>query len=567
MDELKPTLSVNEIIQSMELLPIAAVVFEENQKIKYVNRAAQQFISKHPQFFINNKVASFIEEVKRLKKGTNHLIQQNNSFYTYYFEPIVVKNIVEAVIVYVDLNNKIQPNYETYKEESEDLKALFETSFDVMYVSDNTGKTLRVSSSCKEFWSEDADKLVGRNVVELEKEGVFKPSITRLVLEKKEKVTTIQTTINNKKLLVTGAPIKNEQGEIIRIVNASRDITEIENLQNEVSALKTILEEYQLEIAQMQHSIFGDNKIIFQSKLMGDCLELARRLSKVNSTVLITGESGVGKELVANYIHLLSKRNNKPIVKINCSAIPENLLEYELFGSDKGVFNNDDKGKMGMFEFANEGTLYLDEVGDITYALQTKLLRVLQEQEIRRLGSNQTIKLDVRIIASTNKDLFEMVKKGLFREDLYYRLNVVPMQLPSLRARPEDIAPLANYFVSFFNQQYDKNKKLSSEAIYYLENYTWPGNVRELRNIIERAVVTVEKEDIVDELISLIPSISSANEDAVDVSKIIPLKECIEIAERKLLALASEKYSSTIEIAKVLEVNQSTISRKLLKQK
>lgn len=467
----------------------------------------------------------------------------------------------------MDLNNKIQPNYETYKEESEDLKALFETSFDVMYVSDNTGKTLRVSSSCKEFWSEDADKLVGRNVVELEKEGVFKPSITRLVLEKKEKVTTIQTTINNKKLLVTGAPIKNEQGEIIRIVNASRDITEIENLQNEVSVLKTILEEYQLEIAQMQHSIFGDNKIIFQSKLMGDCLELARRLSKVNSTVLITGESGVGKELVANYIHLLSKRNNKPIVKINCSAIPENLLEYELFGSDKGVFNNDDKGKMGMFEFANEGTLYLDEVGDITYALQTKLLRVLQEQEIRRLGSNQTIKLDVRIIASTNKDLFEMVKKGLFREDLYYRLNVVPMQLPSLRARPEDIAPLANYFVSFFNQQYDKNKKLSSEAIYYLENYTWPGNVRELRNIIERAVVTVEKEDIVDELISLIPSISSANEDAVDVSKIIPLKECIEIAERKLLALASEKYSSTIEIAKVLEVNQSTISRKLLKQK
>ncbi len=230
--------------------------------------------------------------------------------------------------------------------------------------------------------------------------------------------------------------------------------------------------------------------IIGNSLKMKEVLDLVDRVAKSNATVIITGESGTGKELIANAIHFNSDRKDKPYVKVNCGAIPENLVESELFGHVKGAFTGAVASKSGRFERAHKGTVLLDEVGELTPAVQVKLLRVLQEKEIERIGSTETLKVDVRVLAATNKDLNKMVEEGSFREDLYYRLNVIPIELPPLRERSEDIPELINYFLEKFCKEMGKDKmKIGEEAIELLRTYEWKGNIRELENIIERLVI------------------------------------------------------------------------------
>jgi PAS domain S-box-containing protein len=559
-------LSTIEVEQYLNLIPISALIYNRRHKLRNLNNIAQQAFKKNPKFLSPEKMDIFLDEVFRNAIPKTQIVEIEQSQYYYYFVPVINdKNAVLEVIVYFDTNIPIQKNYEIYKEESEDLKALFDSSYDVLYVSDNKGNTLRVSSACKYIWGETAENLVGRNVIELEKQGVYTPSITRLVLEKGEKISAIQTTKNNRRLLVIGTPIKDSNGNIIRVANASRDITEVELLQEEIEQMKSIVEDYQLEIAQLQHAINDERRIIYQGQTMDPYLDLAKRVAKVDATLLILGESGVGKDAFANYIHQISSRREKPLVKINCGAIPESLLEYELFGYEKGAFPGATEGKVGLFEFANNGTVLLEEIAEIPYNLQVKLLRVLQEYEINRIGSTKPIPINVRMIASTNINLLEAVKEGKFREDLYYRLNVIPITLPPLRERKEDILPLANFFISQFNKKYKTNNYLSPQVATTLESYSWPGNIRELKNLIERLIVISEKDEILHELLNLLPNSESKSEDIVQVHEIIPLKECIELAEKNLLQLASLKYKSTTEIAKVLKVNQSTISRKISK--
>ncbi|MGO5652131.1 sigma-54 interaction domain-containing protein [Priestia megaterium] len=410
------------------------------------------------------------------------------------------------------------------------------------------------------------NELIGRNVIDLEKEGIYTPSITRLVLEQRKKVSAIQTTKEGKRLMVVGTPIKNEQGEVIRVINASRDITEVSQMQSEISEMKRLIAGYKQELMELKKDKTEKVKLISYSKKMEKTLELARRVANVDSTVLILGESGVGKEMVANLIHETSDRKNSPFIKVNCGAIPENLLESELFGYEGGAFTGAKKeGKMGLFELANKGTLFLDEIAEMPLALQVKLLRVLQEREVMRVGGVKPVAVNVRIIAATNRNLHEDVQKGNFREDLYYRLNVIPLSILPLRERREDILPLASYFIEQFNQKYLTKKTLSAETAEAFELYNWPGNVRELQNIVERLIVMSDGDEIQhlhlpEEITNL-----SSNRDKVQVLDILPLKECMEMAEKQLLRLAKQKYSSTVKIADALQVNQSTISRKLQK--
>ncbi|WP_240613594.1 sigma-54 interaction domain-containing protein [Pueribacillus theae] len=456
---------------------------------------------------------------------------------------------------------------DTYKELSMDLKAIFDSSYDVIYVADNKGRTLRVSSACKRLWGKDADELVGKNVSDLEKEGIYSPSITRLVLERKEKVSTIQTTKTGKRLMVVGTPIKDNEGNVIRVVNASRDITEVSQLQAELAELRRLSEGYKQELMALREKKKAEHQIIYKSEEMKKAIDLAQRVASVDSTVLILGESGVGKEVVANFIHEMSARKEKPFIKINCGAIPESLLESELFGYDKGAFTGAKKeGKMGLFELANEGTLFLDEIAEMPFSLQVKLLRVLQENEIMRVGSTKTIKVNIRIIAATNRDLNKEIKNGRFREDLYYRLNVVPIHIRPLRERRQDILPLLMHFIEYYNQKYDKTKTLSPKALDSLQQYDWPGNVRELQNIVERLIVISDETEISTRYLSeMIDTPQTSHKQKVEVHDILPLKECLDLAEKQLLSLAKKRYQSTTSIANVLKVNQSTISRKLQK--
>lgn len=265
---------------------------------------------------------------------------------------------------------------------------------------------------------------------------------------------------------------------------------------DELELLLEHIQEEQLthqELATLKEELkekFKFESFIAESKKMKEVLELIPRIAKSDSTVLILGESGTGKELLARLIHEASLRKNNRFVPIACAALPETLIESELFGYERGAFSGADKRKMGKFEMANQGTLFLDEIGDLPLGVQVKLLRVLQEFTFERLGSNIPIKIDVRLISATNQDLTTKIKKGTFREDLYYRLNIIAIELPSLSERKEDIKPLAELFINRYSQRSRKKiSGISKEALNQLLRYDWPGNIRELENIIERAVV------------------------------------------------------------------------------
>lgn len=285
-------------------------------------------------------------------------------------------------------------------------------------------------------------------------------------------------------------------------------------------------------------------------------------MAKTDATILIKGETGVGKEVVAREIYRRSNRSKQAYIKVNCAAIPESLLESEMFGYEKGAFTGADrKEKLGYFEIAQGGTLLLDEIGEMPIKLQSKLLRVLQEREVTRIGGTKPIKLDVRIIAATNQNIEEQIKKGTFREDLFYRLNVIPIEVPPLRERKADIPVLAYKFIDKFTEKYNINKRFEVAAIEVLENYEWPGNVRELENTIERLLIigdesSVDEKDVINVLgKDKLPYHVIENEN-------ITLKEATDILERSIIERTLRKYKSSRKAAKVLGVTQPTVLRK-----
>ncbi|MGI9862024.1 sigma 54-interacting transcriptional regulator [Moorella naiadis] len=313
--------------------------------------------------------------------------------------------------------------------------------------------------------------------------------------------------------------------------------------------------------------LLQERNIIVASPRMLRVLYLAERVARVDSTVLILGESGVGKEVVARLIHTLSERDKGPFVKINCGAIPENLLESELFGYERGAFTGANReGKMGQLELGDGGTVFLDEIAELPLKLQVKLLQVLQEQRLVRVGGIKEIQLNIRIISATNKNLLQMVKEGTFREDLYYRLNVIPLTIPPLRERPEDIEALIDHFMSRLNRRYRQEKRISRRARRYLLAYPWPGNVRELHNVIEQLFVLVEGTEIFPEhLPYYLRDDQEKYSSHMLVKDIMPMKEAIEEVEKQLLLKALGKYKSTYQVAAKLGVNQSTVVRKIKK--
>ncbi len=298
-------------------------------------------------------------------------------------------------------------------------------------------------------------------------------------------------------------------------------------------------------------------------KMIDNCLKVASH----DTTILITGESGVGKEVVARLIHRAGNRMSGELLCVNCGCIPENLLEAELFGYEDGAFTGAKKGgKAGLFQVAHGGTIFLDEIGELPINLQVKLLRVIQEKQIYCIGGNVPISIDVRIIAATNKDLKQQVRKGLFREDLYYRLNVIPIMIPPLRERSEDIASLSAFFINKHNQQFGFQKNFTPEAISLLQQYSWPGNIRQLENFIQRALIFSDSDLIdyqhikafIDEEYVGLDSESNENDS-------LSLQAILEDAEKKALFAAKEKFRTTREIASHLGISQASVVRKLKK--
>ena len=449
--------------------------------------------------------------------------------------------------------------------DAESLIEMLESSYDGIWITDGEGRILFANSANATLLGVTKADLEGRKTQELLEEKVFSDSAILEAIEQKRQVSKVCYKYNTKlTVLATATPILAEDGSIRHVFNNVRDITDLNKVQSSLRDKEEIIRLQNKQLENMKIRL-GISTIIAKSKAFHEVVELAQRIAAFDgATVLILGESGTGKELISELVVNNSPRKDKPFVQVNCGAIPEHLVESELFGYEKGAFTGaDSKGRKGLFETANGGTIFLEEIGDLPPHMQVKLLRVLQQRTVMRVGGNETIDLDVRVIAATNKNLEEMVRNGTFREDLYYRLNVVSLVIPPLRERKDDIVPLINHFLMVTNQKYHTQKSILYDTIDAFENYDWPGNVRELENVVENLVITTPGDVI--KLENLPEKFRAAKAAIVagDSDEILPLKVTVERAEHAAINRAIQQCGSVRKAATVLGVDPSTIVRKM----
>lgn len=456
--------------------------------------------------------------------------------------------------------------YRLIKEHYEELLEILDCIKVGIYITDGSGNTLLVNTESEKTGGLSREELIGKNMKELIEIGYVEESSIHKVMKSHKEESIIQSLGDGGQVYITGVPLlKNNKLDLV--VCTERDITETNNLRELLKETEEIAEKYETELEyHREREVNAEGEIISESFAMWTVTEKALRIARLDTTVLLTGESGTGKELIANLIYKNSRRNKEAFIKVNCAAIPENLLESEFFGYEEGSFSGASKqGKIGIFELANRGTLFLDEIGEMPVQMQSKLLRALQEKEIMKVGGKETIPIDIRIITATNTNLKKAIEKGKFREDLYYRLNILPIDIPPLRERKEDIDKLARHFVDKFNRDYKLNKDISDDAIELLESYQWPGNVRELRNVIERIAVGfdgphINRFQVQRQLFNDKPAEYKADSEITGT-----LEELMNAYEKEILSEVMGKCSNASEAARILNVNKSTISRKLAK--
>lgn len=458
----------------------------------------------------------------------------------------------------------------------DEIKQILDSSFDGVTICDSNGVFIFQNQADQEILGKNC---IGRNAQDLVDEGVFNKSATVYVLETGEPVSIIQKYDNEKQVLVSATPIRDKEGNIKLVLNNTRDLNKLNRLEREIAELEEQNKKIRKELQELRVKKDTQTFIEAHDPKMLQVVERALRVAEIDSLVLIQGESGVGKEGIANLIHQHSNRKDQRFIIINCGAIPEKLLESELFGYEPGAFTGaNPKGKSGLFEIASGGTIFLDEIAEMPLLLQAKLLRVLQEYKVTRIGGNKPIKVNVRVIAATNRDLNEMVNEGKFREDLYYRLNIIPIFIPPLRERKEDIIPLIYYFLKEIQEKYKINRVFSQEVLETFMQYEWPGNVRELKNKVERISLMINKNEI---MISDIKNemdiggkvrekmtINSSNLQGKKFSlskDMQPLKGQVEEFERNLIIETLERFSSIRKAAQALSIDQSSLVRKMQK--
>ncbi len=467
--------------------------------------------------------------------------------------------LVVGIVSVLNLVNYLREeirDLKNYKILKEEMDAMFEASFDYLFVTDNEGRVTKANQAYYRITGINPEEVIGKTMYELVAQGFYDRSCSVEVIETLQPVSFIQKIKTGRTVLVTGNPVFNEKGELISVITNGRDITELNELKRSVERAKKIGIRYKNEL----NCLKGISNCVIASSAMEELMVKIAHLAKFDSAVLITGESGVGKEIVANQIHQQSNRSEMPYIRINCASIPENLLESELFGYVEGAFTGAKKGgKIGIFELANGGTLLLDEIGELPLDMQAKLLRVIQENEVTPIGGNTTTKIDVRIITCTNRNIKEMVEKKQFRKDLYYRLNVVPIRVPPLRERREEIPVLIDFFLEKYNKKYKLNKQVDPSLIDELIFYDWPGNVRELKNVIERAIVT-STSNIITEITVEMDEMVESEIDQID--PYVNLKEIVQKIERYYIETYYSKYGSTRKAALALGMSQSTFCRK-----
>lgn len=489
-------------------------------------------------------------------------------------------------------NNIMESSGEHHLSIEDHIHSILDLLSDGVYISDRNGLTLAVNTMYERLTGLEREKLIGRHVEVLTREYSFDTILNPRIVKTGKPATSIQTNHKDKKLLLTGFPVFDAGGEVALVVTFVRDITLLSQLKDQIASQQDLIEKYRSNVEYLNEARIHKSPIVAKSPEMNALMAHMDNVAPTDATILLQGETGVGKDVVARYIHVVSQRHGRPFFKVDCPSIPETLIESELFGYAPGAFSGaHSKGKIGYFEIADKGTLFLDEIGELPLAMQVKLLRVLQDHEILRLGSTKPKKVDVRIIAATNRDLEEEVRKGRFRSDLFYRIRVSVLTIPPLRERKDDILPLASHFLQQHSTHYNKRVSLGPGVERVFLGYRWPGNVRELENLVQSLVIGAQGGCI--EISDLPPAMVSqameSGEAALQRLKIadgeivkggqskglspirqfgmdgLSLKEIMSDIERQILEDALKEQGSVSGVAKRFRIDRSTIFRKLRK--
>lgn len=440
------------------------------------------------------------------------------------------------------MNQSINPD--NIEIAGETLKELLDYSSDEIFIFNRDRQIIYANKVCEKNYGLPREHLLGKYSNDLLEKKYWTPAIYPEVYKRKKPFSIIQTTNMGIELLTSAIPVLNDKNEVELLITTARELKNHKIITLNVNKKSQTQEEH---------------GIISRSTKMKGILAFCQKVGITDSTILIQGESGTGKGVLANYIHQISKRKNMPFLTINCAAIPEDLLESELFGYTRGAFTGSNpSGKMGLLEVANNGTVFLDEIGDMSLSLQAKLLQVIQDKEFIPIGGQEKKKVNIRFIAATNRDLVKQIETGQFREDLYYRLNVIDLTLPPLRERKEDIIPLIYHYLNKFNQVYESNKLISQKCLGVLAGYSWPGNIRQLANLIEKLVII---SDAVIDFHDLPETFHKKQDTDLQLNEPRTLDEAIDQAKEYMIRKSYQKFKSSRKVAKDLQISQTTATK------
>jgi PAS domain S-box-containing protein len=570
----KSLISEDLYLAMMNSMDVAILTVNNSGMTVFGNRTARRSLSAYPGIHLNDVIPDLWSKItNRLKGGTFTIevsVRGGEANYVGRISPIVLDNREDGAVCFFVENSGLEAmamQMRIFQELTRELDAIINSSSVALWICDGEANVLRMNPASERLNQIEAVDYIGRNMRQLVEEGFIDKSVTLEVIKTGKVMNLLQQRLG-RTLLVTGTPVFDDMGRLIRVVVSERDVNEIDQLQREIEEREALQDKFRNHMLEMQQLKLESRRIIAKSPCMVKALQQALKVSVSDSSVLILGESGVGKGLFADLIHKHSRRADKPLIKLNCGAIPESLIESELFGYDKGAFTGAQAGgKPGYFEIADGGILFLDEIAELPLSSQVKLLRFLEDGRITRLGGTKSCTVDVRILAATHRNLEEMVALGKFRLDLYYRLKVIPIYVPSVRERKECILPLIHHYTGHFSEKYGIKKRLTRAAMDGLLAYSYPGNVRELMNVCERLVVMTETEviDIQDLPSDILCQAREAGVTQTDWPEGMTMQQILDDVEKQVLARAMERFGSQYKAADFLGLSQPTINRRLKK--
>ncbi len=537
-------------------------ILNRSYSILSQNPAAEQFLQNEPPENPEALRSGFLEVLKSLFPWqTGKILSRESIRIASRILSIRLVFKKETLLVLLRDTTELQRQEErsrALEETVQELSEVIDLSADGLVSVDDQGILLRMNQAYEGIVGVQASDFIGRPALELKRQG-YLPDLVSLQVLKNRQPTNLFVQIGEKEVLLTARPVFNAKGRLIRVLANIRDLTELNKLKEELRKFQDLTTRYETELQQFRIQEYS-GELVTRSPLMRDVLDMAVRASQAEATILISGETGTGKEIIARIIHRSGHRTKGPFITVNCAALPETLLEAELFGYEQGAFTGArTQGRTGLFETAQGGILFLDEIAELPVSMQVKLLRTIQDKKIRRIGGTREIELDLNLVAATNKDLKQRVAEGRFRDDLFYRLNVIHIRLPPLRRRMEDIPLLVDHFLRSFNAKYELNTSIRQEIVHRFLHYQWPGNIRELENTVERLVVLDQGLDADSEFLpqSLRAPLKPYSETS--------LQELLQSTEAEAVLRAYKCCGSTRKAALQLGISQATMSRKLKK--